>query len=497
MYCALSGTVPEQPVVSKLSGHVFEKRLLDKWLDANSNTCPVTKQTLTPDDIVEIKVTGPKVVAPRPTTASSIPGMLSLFQNEWDALMLETYTLKQQLESVRQELAHSLYQHDAACRVIARLLKERDEAKNALSNFRATTQSEQRSEPSHKEAAESMEVESSVSLPEEIKAAVQAKSQELAKDRKKRQPAATLATAEEIKSYDAITTVPLHTASGSRGISSVDINPSSQNVILTGGVDGSLILFDSKEKKILATLSDHSKKVTDVAFHPTEDVLFSCSADKTAKMWGLSGKTYQVASVKKHQAEVVGCAVQAVGDYWVTASADRTWAFHDIPNDKTVMSVSADTALTCVQFHPDGLLLGTGTVESTVKVWDIKSAKNVATFEGHKGKLVDLAFSENGYYLATVAEDNIIKLWDLRKLKNIQSQSVPEDFAASSVEFDYSGTYLAVSGKEVRVFLGKSLGHIATFGKHTGQVTEVKWGADAKFLASVSMDRNLKIWAPK
>lgn len=41
-----------------------------------------------------------KTVKPRPVTATSIPSMLQLFQNEWDALMLETYTLKQHLETV-------------------------------------------------------------------------------------------------------------------------------------------------------------------------------------------------------------------------------------------------------------------------------------------------------------------------------------------------------------------------------------------------------------
>lgn len=51
-----------------------------------------------------------KVVRPRPLTATSIPGMLTLFQNEWDELMLETYALKQSLAATRQELAQALYE---------------------------------------------------------------------------------------------------------------------------------------------------------------------------------------------------------------------------------------------------------------------------------------------------------------------------------------------------------------------------------------------------
>ena len=49
------------------------------------------------------------------------------------ALALETYNLKEQLTRTREELATALYQHDAAVRVIARLTKERDEARDALS----------------------------------------------------------------------------------------------------------------------------------------------------------------------------------------------------------------------------------------------------------------------------------------------------------------------------------------------------------------------------
>lgn len=111
-------------------GAVFEKRLIEKYIEENGKD-PVTGDDLSPEDLIVVKSS--HIVRPRPPTLTSIPALLTTFQNEWDALALETYNLKEQLTRTREELATSLYQHDAAVRVIARLTKERDEARDALS----------------------------------------------------------------------------------------------------------------------------------------------------------------------------------------------------------------------------------------------------------------------------------------------------------------------------------------------------------------------------
>jgi len=179
-----------------------------------------------------------------------------------------------------------------------------------------------------------------------------------------------------------------------------------------------------------------------------------------------------------------------------TGSLDSTWAFHDIHKAACLLKIDAESPIHSIHFHPDGLLLGAGTEGSQIKIWDLKTQKNAAIFEGHTSAVSSIRFSENGYYLASAA-DNVIKLWDLRKLKNIHTVNITEGNNITAVEWDYSGTYLAVSGDDIRVFMGKSLNHIATYSKHTKAVTGVKWGPKASFLASCSLDRTLKVWGIK
>uniref|UniRef100_A0A803VJZ2 Pre-mRNA-processing factor 19 n=1 Tax=Ficedula albicollis TaxID=59894 RepID=A0A803VJZ2_FICAL len=547
LICSISNEVPEHPCVSPVSNHVYERRLIEKYI-AENGTDPVNNQPLSEEQLIDIKVAHP--IRPKPPSATSIPAILKALQDEWDAVMLHSFTLRQQLQTTRQELSHALYQHDAACRVIARLTKEVTAAREGdtdtqrsgegllgsalcLFSLRAafwgsaagkcfmpvflTTcvfaalatlkpqaglivpQAVPSAQPNVAGTGEAMDLGELAGMTPEIIQKLQDKATVLTTERKKRGKTVPeeLVKPEELSKYRQVAShVGLHSAS-IPGILALDLCPSDTNKILTGGADKNVIVFDKSSEQILATLKGHTKKVTSVVFHPSQELVFSASPDATIRIWSVPNASC-VQVVRAHEGSVTGLSLHATGDYLLSSSDDQYWAFSDIQTGRVLTKVtdeSSGCALTCAQFHPDGLIFGTGTMDSQIKIWDLKERTNVANFPGHSGPITSIAFSENGYYLATAADDSSVKLWDLRKLKNFKTLQLDNNFEVKSLIFDQSGTYLALGGTDVQIYICKQWTEILHFTEHSGLTTGVAFGHHAKFIASTGMDRSLKFYS--
>lgn len=491
MLCAISGVPPQEPVVSMKSGHVFEKRLIEKHLQV-SGTCPVTKEELDVPDLLPVK--GPTAIKPRAPDATSLPSLIGTFQNEWDSVMLETFTLKQHLEATRQELAHALYQHDAACRVIARLIKERDEARAALGNTQSNVAA------AMKVGSSGDKEEAGAGISGDVLKTMQGIAKTLSKGRKKliKSLASGVTSKDDLKKYRPKASHPLHSAS-KPGITALDIHAKDESLMLTGGADGNAIIFNRTSGKIVDTLQGHKKKVTSTKFHPNEKMLFTTSTDNTAIIWAAKEGKYSAKHVlRNHTDDVCGASLHPSGQYLVTASADKTWAFYDVNSGICRKQVSDDKitgGYTQVSFHPDGLILAAGTTDSIVRIFDVTLQKNVYNCKGHAGKVTAMAFSENGYYLASGDEKGVVKLWDLRKLENFHTITPAKaDSGIGCLSFDTSGSYLTIGGDTLGMYTTKGWELVKTWSDHKDSLTAVKFGSNAGFFATTSKDRTLKIY---
>jgi len=143
--CALSGeTPPADPVVTP-SGHICSRRLLLAKLTENGGVDPFdpsagNPRTLDESDLIDLRLDhhhggggpGSMPMPPRLPAAASLPSLLQSVQAEYDALLLELCDTRRALEDTRRELSQALYQNDAGVRVVARLVMERDGAREQL-----------------------------------------------------------------------------------------------------------------------------------------------------------------------------------------------------------------------------------------------------------------------------------------------------------------------------------------------------------------------------
>jgi WD40 repeat protein len=105
--------------------------------------------------------------------------------------------------------------------------------------------------------------------------------------------------------------------------------------------------------------------------------------------------------------------------------------------------------------RPDGLRLGSGSVDETVRLWDAVTGQPIgAPLTGHTSFVTSVAFSPDGHRIVSGSTDDTVRLWD------------------------------AGAGQQIG----------APLTGHTGHVRSVAFSPDGHRIVSGSTDDTLRLW---
>ena len=447
--------------------------------------------------------------------------------------MLELFDTRKALEETRKELSHALYQNDAAVRVIARVVMERDMARRDLADASVnvvsptitttTTAVESGSkrkrveEPNSTTATTTNETATTVpdetatgGIPETIKKELKDKWTSLSSSRKANTKATEgYATADDISSFTA-QKKSYHKTSAKGIVAMVGDGMYSSNSngnIITSSSDKNVTIYDWKEEKVLSHVSAKVVAGGVELLHCVGGTVAMVGSDGHVKVY-LNDKVI-VPDESVELKDVVGIKVHPTGKHvFVAEGSGLIHLFEiDIDAENDVMVEAAvwngaeeEGSCTAIGLHPDGLILAIGRKDGKIGLWDLNTEKLATTLEGSgadasASPVTTIGFSEKGVHLAAVDAEGTIAVWDLRKQKAITSIVVPE--GVGCVSFCPIGKYFAygTANGEVIVTLVKDWDRKMVLSDGKGKVTGLLWGKEAKsIVASQSTSRMVKFW---
>ncbi|XP_054618341.1 peroxisomal biogenesis factor 7 [Dunckerocampus dactyliophorus] len=212
----------------------------------------------------------------------------------------------------------------------------------------------------------------------------------------------------------------------SDGLFDVAWSEANEHVLVAGGGDGSLQLWDTANHGgPLRVVKEHTQEVYAVDWSQTrgENVVVSGSWDQTAKVWDPTlGQS--LITLTGHQGVIYSTIWSPhIPGCFASASGDGTLRVWDVKVGVCRLVVPAHDAeiLSCDWCKYDQNVLVTGSVDRSLCVWDLRNVRQpVNQMRGHTYAVRRVKFSPfSGSVLASCSYDFTVRFWDLKSVEHL------------------------------------------------------------------------------
>ena len=276
--------------------------------------------------------------------------------------------------------------------------------------------------------------------------------------------------------------------------------------LLSASQDGKLIVWNAKANVKSHAISLRSSWVMTCAFEQKQQNLVACGGlDNICSIYDLShsqgtGSARATQELTAHDG-YLSCCRFIDEKSLITASGDSTCIQWDIESGSVLKRFEGHRGdVMSVSLSPnDPNIFVSGSVDNTARIWDIRSAKNVQTHVGHEADINSVQFFPDGHAFGTGSDDSTCRLFDMRCYGEVNKFGMDHiNCGITSVGFSRSGRLLFAGYDDFNVHAwdtlrGKNAFQLPT--PHGNRVSCLGVSAKGDALCTGSWDTHLKVSA--
>jgi WD40 repeat protein len=147
-----------------------------------------------------------------------------------------------------------------------------------------------------------------------------------------------------------------------------------------------------------------------------------------------------------------------------------------------------------VAFNAVGTQLLTGGQDTTARLWDIETGRELKNFFGHDKDMVRrVAFHPDGKHALSGGRDGFVRMWDLVTAKEVKKFKSSSNWA-DNLDITKDGKYLAIGGMNISVYEISSGKLLSECIGHPYGLTHVAFSGNGKQIVSTGYEGSTRLW---
>ncbi|XP_076002156.1 ATG16 autophagy related 16-like 2 [Genypterus blacodes] len=282
------------------------------------------------------------------------------------------------------------------------------------------------------------------------------------------------------------------------GINAVKFR-SNSDLLATGGTDRVVKLWEVRAGTLnyKGTLDGPTEGITSVEFDPMGMRVLAASYDKSAILWRLDDSIPKL-TLTGHRRKVTAARFSRDPHHVVTGSLDRTVRLWDLQRAACVQVV--DVSSCCSDLVCSESCIISGHYDSKIRIWDTRSVRSMEGWSS-PGKVTSLDISSDHRQLLSCCRDDCLQLMDLRWSNDtlcFRAEGFKCGSDSTKAVFSPDGSFLAAGSADGAVYIWKvSSGNLETRlpDGHSASVSAVSWSVSGDYVVSVDKRRRAVLWS--
>ncbi|KAH6896241.1 WD40-repeat-containing domain protein [Coprinopsis sp. MPI-PUGE-AT-0042] len=287
-------------------------------------------------------------------------------------------------------------------------------------------------------------------------------------------------------------------------------------LLATGAEDKIVRVWDIAKRRIHAAFDGHQQEIYSLEFSFDGRLVVSGSGDKTVRIWDLVTNDCTVLTISdivpapNPPSELNGTDKEGQGDGMdVDSSDDKAGVDSEKQVQQSSNANSQDAGVTSVGISPDARFVAAGSLDHAVRVWEVKSTAIPGTnppkflrtgtlverLRGHGDSVYSVAFTPDGRGLVSGSLDRTIRYWDLSHLGIVGTTGKTNGSPSKSSSSLPTSSPAREGNKELNHpgYIGLAL-CTKVFAGHKDYVLSVSVSGDGQWVVSGSKDRGVQWW---